>query len=179
MTIELSLLARAIVLGLVHAVGTGQFTTLQHGMQYGLSPHDEKKPLTGVERASSEHSPTISFHLTQAYTAVQRDGAVWRRNANRPPTGNGGEIGMQGAQAVLRSATTKAIRRIVPFTMLMFVLSFLDRVNAGFANQGLSTIPGWATPPSPLAPVSLPRRPVMRLCCRLPRLRTLRSAATL
>ncbi len=39
--------------------------------------------------------------------------------------------------SVLRSATTKAIRRIVPFTMLMFVLSFLDRVNVGFAKQGL------------------------------------------
>ncbi len=38
---------------------------------------------------------------------------------------------------VLRSATSKAIRRIVPFTMLMFVLSFLDRVNVGFAKQGL------------------------------------------
>ncbi len=44
---------------------------------------------------------------------------------------------MQGDDEVLRTATSKAIRRIVPFTMLMFVLSFLDRVNIGFAKQGL------------------------------------------
>lgn len=44
---------------------------------------------------------------------------------------------MQGDDEVLRTATSKAIRRIVPFTMLMFVLSFLDRVNVGFAKQGL------------------------------------------
>ncbi len=65
MTIELSLLAWAIVLGLVHAVGTGQFTTFQHGMQYGLSPRDEKKPLTGVgarvERAFANYMQTFPF----------------------------------------------------------------------------------------------------------------------
>jgi len=44
---------------------------------------------------------------------------------------------MQGDDEVLRTATSKAIRRIVPFTMLMFVLFFLDRVNVGFAKQGL------------------------------------------
>ena len=65
MTIELSLLAWAVVLGLVHAVGTGQFTTLQHGMSYGLSPRDEKKPLTGVgarvERAFANYMQTFPF----------------------------------------------------------------------------------------------------------------------
>lgn len=65
MTIELSLLAWAIVLGLVHAVGTGQFTTLQHGIQYGLSPRDEKKPLSGVgarvERAFANYMQTFPF----------------------------------------------------------------------------------------------------------------------
>lgn len=44
---------------------------------------------------------------------------------------------MQDEQEILRGATAKAIRRIVPFTTLMFVLSFLDRVNVGFAKQGL------------------------------------------
>jgi len=44
---------------------------------------------------------------------------------------------MQTDGEVLRSATSKAMRRIVPFTMLMFVLSFLDRVNVGFAKQGI------------------------------------------
>ena len=65
MTIELSLLTWAVVLGLVHAVGTGQFTTLQHGMAYGLSPRDEKKPLTGigarVERAFANYMQTFPF----------------------------------------------------------------------------------------------------------------------
>ena len=44
---------------------------------------------------------------------------------------------MQADEDTLRCATSKAIRRIVPFTTLMFVLSFLDRVNVGFAKQGL------------------------------------------
>ena len=65
MTIELSLLAWAVVLGLAHAVLTGQFTTLQHGLAYGLSPRDEKKPLTGigarVERAFANYMQTFPF----------------------------------------------------------------------------------------------------------------------
>ena len=44
---------------------------------------------------------------------------------------------MQDETEILRGATAKAIRRIVPFTTLMFVLSFLDRVNVGFAKQEL------------------------------------------
>ena len=44
---------------------------------------------------------------------------------------------MQDQDDILQSATARAIRRIVPFTMLMFVLSFLDRVNVGFAKQGI------------------------------------------
>ncbi len=65
MTTELSLLTWAVVLGLVHAVGTGQFTTAQHGLRYGLSPRDEKKPLTGVgarvERAFANYMQTFPF----------------------------------------------------------------------------------------------------------------------
>jgi len=38
MTTELALLAWSVVLGLVHAVATGQFTTIQHGLSYGLIP---------------------------------------------------------------------------------------------------------------------------------------------
>ncbi len=65
MTTELALLAWSVVLGLVHALATGQFTTLQHGMAYGLSPRDEKKPLTGVgarvERAFANYMQTFPF----------------------------------------------------------------------------------------------------------------------
>ena len=38
MTTELTMLAWAIVLGLVHAVATGQVVTAEHGIGYGLSP---------------------------------------------------------------------------------------------------------------------------------------------
>ena len=48
MTTELTLLAWAVVLGLVQAVGTGELVVMQHGFRYGLSPRDERKPLTGV-----------------------------------------------------------------------------------------------------------------------------------
>jgi uncharacterized MAPEG superfamily protein len=65
MTTELTLLAWAIVLGLVHAVATGQFTNIQHGLQYGLSPRDEQKPLTGigarVQRAFANYMQTFPF----------------------------------------------------------------------------------------------------------------------
>ena len=65
MTTELSLLAWSVVLGLVHAVATGQFTTLQHGIDYGLSPRDEQKPLTGVgarvQRAFANYMQTFPF----------------------------------------------------------------------------------------------------------------------
>jgi uncharacterized MAPEG superfamily protein len=65
MTTELTLLAWAVVLGLVHAVATGQFTTVQHGLRYGLSPRDEQKPLTGigarVQRAFSNYMQTFPF----------------------------------------------------------------------------------------------------------------------
>ena len=65
MTTELSLLAWSVVLGLVHAVATGQFTTLQHGMSYGLSPRDEQKPVTGigarVQRAFANYMQTFPF----------------------------------------------------------------------------------------------------------------------
>ncbi len=65
MTIELSLLAWAVVLGVVHAVATGQFTTLQHGIAYGLSPRDVARPLTGVgarvQRAFANYMQTFPF----------------------------------------------------------------------------------------------------------------------
>jgi uncharacterized MAPEG superfamily protein len=65
MTAELALLGWAIVLGLLHAVATGQFTTLQHGLWYGLSPRDEPKPLSGVgarvQRAFANYMQTFPF----------------------------------------------------------------------------------------------------------------------
>ncbi len=65
MTVELTLLGWAIVLGLLHAVATGQFTTLQHGIRYSLSPRDEARPLSGigarVQRAFTNYMQTFPF----------------------------------------------------------------------------------------------------------------------
>lgn len=73
MTPELTLLAWSIVLGLVHAVATGQFSVAQHGMQYGLGPRDERKQLTGVggriERAFANYMQTFPFFAAAVLVA--------------------------------------------------------------------------------------------------------------
>ncbi len=65
MTTELALLAWAVVLGLVHAVATGQFALLQHGTAYAMGPRDEQKPVTGagarVQRAFANYMQTFPF----------------------------------------------------------------------------------------------------------------------
>ena len=65
MTTELTLLAWSLVLGLVHAVATGQVTTVQHGLRYGLSPRDEPRSLSGIgariERAFANYMQTFPF----------------------------------------------------------------------------------------------------------------------
>ncbi len=67
------MLAWAIVLGLVHAIATGQFTTVQHGLAYGLSPRDQKKELTGVgarvQRAFANYMQTFPFFAAAVLTA--------------------------------------------------------------------------------------------------------------
>ena len=65
MTTELSVLAWAVVLGLVHAIATGQFTSAQHGLAYAMSPRDDVKPVTGiggrVRRAFDNYLETFAF----------------------------------------------------------------------------------------------------------------------
>ena len=65
MTIELTLLAWAVVLGLAHAIATGQFATAQHGLTWAMSPRDEQKPIDGiggrVNRAFSNYLQTFAF----------------------------------------------------------------------------------------------------------------------
>ena len=81
MTTELSLLAWAVVLGLLHAVATGQFTTLQHGLSYGFSPRDEPKPLTGigarVERAFANYMQTFPFFAAAVLIAHVAERHSW------------------------------------------------------------------------------------------------------
>ena len=73
MTPELFWLAWAVVLGLVHAIATGQVTTIQHGVGYGLSSRDEPKPLTGagarVQRAFANYMQTFPFFAAAVLSA--------------------------------------------------------------------------------------------------------------
>jgi MFS family permease len=50
----------------------------------------------------------------------------------------------QGAdhRAALRSAIARATRHLAPWLMTMYVVSFLDRANIGFAKQALQTYEG-------------------------------------
>ena len=81
MTTELAILAWAVVLGLVHAVATGQFTTLQHGLSYGLSPRDDTKELTGigarVQRAFANYMQTFPFFVAAVLIAHVADRHSW------------------------------------------------------------------------------------------------------
>ena len=73
MTTELTLLAWSVVLGLVHAVLTGQLTTATFGVKYGLSPRDEPKELTGVparvQRAFANYMQTFPFFAAAVLAA--------------------------------------------------------------------------------------------------------------
>ena len=81
MTTELTLLAWAVVLGVLHAVATGQFTTAQHGLRYGHSSRDEPKPLTGVgarvERAFANYMQTFPFFAAAVLVADAADRHGW------------------------------------------------------------------------------------------------------
>ncbi len=67
------MLAWAVVLGLVHAVATGQFTTMQHGLAYGMSPRDEERKLTGVgarvQRAFANYMQSFPFFAAAVLVA--------------------------------------------------------------------------------------------------------------
>ncbi len=46
------------------------------------------------------------------------------------------------SSTVLDSAIARAVRRLAPYLMAMYVVSFLDRANVGFAKQALQTSVG-------------------------------------
>ena len=81
MTTELALLVWASVLGLVHAVATGQFATLQFGLPYSLGPRDEQRQLTGVgarvQRAFANYMQTFPFFAAAVLTAHVADRHSW------------------------------------------------------------------------------------------------------
>ena len=74
MTTELRYLAWSIVLGLVHAIATGQFTTAQKGLRYALSARDEQQKLEGVgarvERAFANYMQTFPFFAAGVLAAL-------------------------------------------------------------------------------------------------------------
>jgi MFS family permease len=49
---------------------------------------------------------------------------------------------MQQDHAMLGEATRRALRHILPFVLLMYILAFLDRVNVGFAKEAFQTDTG-------------------------------------
>lgn len=81
MTIELKYLLWTVVLGVVQVLITGQMTVLQHGMAYGLSPRDEKRPLTGVpgriERAFANFMQTFPLFAAVVLVAHVLDRHSW------------------------------------------------------------------------------------------------------
>ncbi|GGF44522.1 MFS transporter [Aliidongia dinghuensis] len=50
--------------------------------------------------------------------------------------------GGQDREAALDRATAKAMRRLLPFLILMYMLSYLDRANIGFAKQAFQAATG-------------------------------------
>ncbi len=85
MTIELTMLAWAIVLGLVHALSTGLLTLAEHGTTYAVGPQDEQKPVSRVKsrnrRAFANYMQTFPFFAAAVLLAhvAGRHGAltVW------------------------------------------------------------------------------------------------------
>jgi MFS family permease len=53
-----------------------------------------------------------------------------------------GAIAADSARSELDGAIARAVRRLAPFLMTMYVVSFLDRANVGFAKQALQTSVG-------------------------------------
>ena len=73
MTTELRYLTWSIVLGLVHAIATGQFTTAQKGLRYAVSARDEQQKLEGVgarvERAFANFMQTFPLFAAAVLAA--------------------------------------------------------------------------------------------------------------
>lgn len=65
MTIEFTMLALSVVLGIVTVLATGMAVAHQHGLAYNMSARDEQLPLTGVgarlQRALANFMQTFPF----------------------------------------------------------------------------------------------------------------------
>lgn len=62
-----------------------------------------------------------------------------------PPQGASAAIGDEKYTPAIQSATKKALFRLLPFLMLMYVIAFIDRTNIGFAEESLEVNAGIST----------------------------------
>ena len=67
MTIELTMLAWSIVLGIIHVFATGQVAVAQQGLAYNMGPRDDQRPMTGrggrLIRAYANYMQTFPFFV--------------------------------------------------------------------------------------------------------------------
>ena len=74
MTIELTMLALATGMGLLHLLATGMVTTTQFGIAYGLSSRDEKREPTGMGarlvRAYANFMQSFPFFIAAVVAAA-------------------------------------------------------------------------------------------------------------
>lgn len=113
MTTELTMLAWAVVLGLVHLVVVAQLFTAKNGARYGMSSRDEPaRPLTGVparlERAWKNFMETFPFAAAAILVAAAAD----RQNGY---TASGAQLYFWGrlAYVPLYAAGIPGIRSVV------------------------------------------------------------------
>ncbi len=63
----------------------------------------------------------------------------------RTPRGTSVAPGDEQYTPATRSASTKALKRLLPFLLLMYVIAFIDRTNIGFAEESLEVHAGLST----------------------------------
>jgi uncharacterized MAPEG superfamily protein len=87
MTIELTMLALAVVLGLVQIVIAAQAKSRQTGLQWTAGPRDEPKPLTGVagrlDRALSNFLETFPLFVAAVLIAHATGRHDWMTKMGR------------------------------------------------------------------------------------------------
>jgi MFS family permease len=66
-------------------------------------------------------------------------------STNSIPRGTSVARGDEAYTSATKSATRKALKRLLPFLLLMYVIAFIDRTNIGFAEESLEIHAGLST----------------------------------
>lgn len=66
-------------------------------------------------------------------------------STNSTPRGTSVAQGDEAYTPATKSATRKALKRLLPFLLLMYVIAFIDRTNIGFAEESLEIHAGLST----------------------------------